>query len=267
MIKYITYTSKKEKHLLKLHFQKFFYEIFGKKLTDKDWQHQFVNSPYNDSPLFLALDNGKIVGSALMIKQKAFISGYFYYYYLFTTSAILKDYRSKGVYAKLLELQKDYAKNNKADFIFAFPNNTAYPVLKLFGGFKDLKKFDLVKTGFNNLDFEDSCKNSLVFDDAMFNWRFEHKDYKFYFVQNKVIVFKKFQDCFDILAIYGNENFQFLFSNSDIDKNMCIITMDRFLKDYTNAQKIDIVNATYFPINKNIEYSKIKINLLMSDVY
>lgn len=265
MIKYKLISTVEEKKSLRKKFLDLFKSVYKIELEENVWEHQILNFPYSDSPLFLAFDGDKIIGTALMILQKCIIEGKKYNYFLFTTSAILKEYRSKGIYAELIKKQKEYAKENKADFIFAFPNKIAYPVLKLFGGFKDLKKNNLVKTTFENLNLQNS-NNSLVIDNYMFQWRFEHREYMFNLTQEKVIIFKEFQDAYDLLAIYDAKDFKHNVKNTFIEANRNIITLNSYTQN-NNNQLIDTIYSTYFPINKNINYSKLSINLLMSDVF
>lgn len=267
MIEYKIIADKISKQRLKEEFQSFFKTVYNRELNNTTWEHQFVNSPYEDSALFLAFDNNKIIGSALMIPQRFSIEGVEGTYYLWTTSAIKKEYRSQGVYAELLKMQREYAKDNKKDFIFAFPNKLAYPVVKLFGGFKDIYKVDLVKATINDLKLENT-KNSLLVDNEFSKWRFEHKNYLFYKLDDHIIISKKFEDTLDVLAIYKEDtlkNIEFKIEAEDIPQK--IITIEAFLKDNTAIETLDKLSGTYFPINQKIDYSSIKLNLLMSDVF
>lgn len=267
MIHYQIVTTSESKQNLKNDFQTFFKRVYERDLSDENWEHQFLHSPYEDSALFLAFDNERIVGSALMIPQKYLTNESNGSYYLWTTSAVAKEYRSKGVYAELLTMQREYTSKNKKDFIFAFPNKLAYPVVKLFGGFKDLYKTDLAETSIEMLDLK-NIENSLVIDKDFFEWRFEHKNYLFYVVDNHIIISKKFENTLDILAIYKKEDMENLtmeIQNEDIPKN--IITMSSFLKEDATFTSLDKLSGTYFPINKNIDYNTINLNLLMSDVF
>ncbi|WP_375724882.1 GNAT family N-acetyltransferase [Arcobacter sp. KX21116] len=266
MIEYKILTKPEEKILIKKEFLDFFATVYKKELNENSWYHHIINSPYNNTPLFIAMQENTIIGSALMILQKCIIEEKKYNYFLFTTSAICKEFRPKGIYAELLKIQKEYAKQNNADFIFAFPNKLAYPILKLFGGFKDLKKFNLVKTNFDNINLE-NINNSLIIDTNIFNWRFEHKNYKFHIINDSVLVFKDFQDSYDILGIYKSVDFNFNFIDSLLEKKKNIITLNCYVKKEYNTQVIDTIYTTYFPINKSIDYSKYNINLLMSDVF
>jgi len=267
MIHYQIVTKPESKQKLKSDFQAFFKMVYERELSNENWEHQFIHSPYEDSALFLAFDDDTIVGSALMIPQKYSTDKDSGTYYLWTTSAVAKAYRSKGVYAELLAMQRKYTTDNNKDFIFAFPNKLAYPVVKLFGGFKDLYKTDLVETTIEMLDLG-NIANSLVIDRNFFEWRFEHKNYLFYAHENHIIISKKFENTLDILAIYKKEALKDLtieIQNEEIPKN--IITMSSFLKENTTFNSLDKLSGTYFPINKNIDYSTIKLNLLMSDVF
>jgi predicted N-acetyltransferase YhbS len=266
MLEYKILTKLRDKESLKKSFLSLFSSVYKKNLDEVSWMHQIINSPYDDSVLFVALNFEKVIGSALMILQKCSIGGREYKYYLFTTSAILQEYRPIGVYAELLKLQKEYAVKRNIDFIFALPNKTAYPVLKFFGGFKDLKKHELIETSFNKLNLND-VGSSLTVDDKMFRWRFEHKDYKFYNKDGVVIIYKEHNGSYDILGMYNQKEFQFPYLSTKIEKNKKITTLDCFLIDKDNIKGIDKVNFTYFPINKDLDYSAIRVNLLMSDVF
>ena len=266
MISYKILTEPIEKNSLKEEFQIFFNSVFDQNLADSIWQHQIINSPYSNSPLFLAFKENKIIGSALMILQKIIVEGKEYRYYLFTTSAIEKKYRNQGVYAELLKIQKEYAKNKNIDFIFVYPNKIAYQVLKLFGGFKDLQKDNLVQTVFENLNTSHN-QNSLLIDNKMFSWRFEHKDYKYCLHKHNIIIYKKFENSYDIMAIYSKNDFKHHVTYSDISKENTIITLQKNIKHTNGIEKINQIKSVYFPLNKDINYAAIDINLLMSDVF
>ena len=259
--------GKEEKNEIKLKFQVFFHSVYNRELSDIDWEHQFIHSPYNDSPLFIVEDDEKIIGSALMISQCFTDGENSGNYYLWTTSAIDKEYRSKGVYAELLKKQREYSEETNKSFIFSFPNKLAYPVVKLFGGFKDLKKSNLVKTTLNNFDVS-KVSNSLIVDKPLFEWRFEHKDYLFFNYNKYVLVGKEYENILDILAIYPMEEFKELDVNYQKPlSNQTIITLELFLKNTQNLEILDTLNGTYFPIDKTVKYDNININLLMSDVF
>ena len=267
MIDYKIVILPAEKQILKTDFQEFFKSVYNQELGDSNWEHQFLHSPYEDSALFLAFDNNQIVGSALMIPQKYLMDDSTGTYYLWTTSAVSKDYRSQGVYAELLKMQRTYAKENKKDFIFAFPNKLAYPVVKLFGGFKDIYKTDLVKATIADLDLS-TIENSLIIDNDFAKWRFEHKAYLFYALNEHIVISKKFEDTLDVLAIYPRSSLSdlhFKIETNTIPEN--IITMKTLLKKDVEMNRIDQLSGTYFPINKDIDYSMLKLNLLMSDVF
>jgi len=266
-IEYRILLKREEKEEIKDEFQNFFSSIYDQKLSDADWEHQFIHSPYNDSPLFLVLDGGKIIGSALMISQKFTDQSMEGSYYLWTTSAIAKEYRSKGVYAELLSKQREYAEKTDKSFIFAFPNKLAYPVVKLFGGFKDLEKTNLVKATLAQIDFS-KISNSLLIDKQFFDWRFEHKPYLFYTYENEIIIAKQYEDTLDVLAIYPQEAFKGIaIKYNEISTEQKIITIASFLKEDSDVEILDKINGTYFPIDKNVTYETITINLLMSDVF
>jgi len=264
MIEYKVITDSALKSDIQQQFQDFFKAVYGRDLSQCDWEHQFVRSPYENSALFIALNENKIVGSSLMIPQKTSMNGS---YYLWTTSAIEKKYRSKGVYANILKKQREYAVENEKDFILAFPNALAYPVVKLFGAFRDLYSTHLVKTTISALDFN-NIENSLLVDEGFFRWRFEHKDYLFYAYKEHVVFAKKFETFLDVLAIYKVNELEGLaieILNEAIPQN--IITLASFLKKQSSAVVLGEYRGVYYPINKKIDYKNIKLNLLMSDIF
>jgi len=266
-IDYKILLDSKIKEIHKDEFQAFIKKIYSQNLEEGAWKHQFIHSPYEDTPLFLAFDNDKIVGSALMIGQKLFIGEQEISYYIFTTSGVLKEYRDRGVYAELLKLQRHFAKQTNKHFILAFPNKLAYPVLKLFGGFKDLIKSELVKTTFDNIDFTKN-KNSFLIDSRLFVWRFEHKNYNFTRLEDSVIVSKSFNDSIDILAVYEKSMFSpFNIKYTDLDESRSFNVIAGLIKDPEHAEKVINVNVTYYPISTDINPREINVNLLMSDVY
>ena len=58
-----------------------------------------------------------------------------------------------------------------------------------------------------------------------------------------------------------------LYAVEDVEIPENIITMASFLKENATFSTLDTLNGTYYPINKNIDYNTIKLNLLMSDVF
>lgn len=266
MIEYKIITDKTEKQKHREEFKQFFQCVYGKALTDSIWNHQFVNTPYENSPLFLAIYDNKIVGSALMIPQKLLLDNQELSYYLFTTSTIMEEYRKKGIYAKLLDLIKKYAFQRNKDFIMAFPNMIAYTALKLFGGFKDITKLEIVRSGIGNIDF-DKAHNSLKIDSSMARWRFEHKEYRFAKVRNNIIIYKYFDNSIDLLAIVDKN----VFMNSEIQFSPLgdkpIVTIMEYLIKDSAYQKIATLNATYLPIQPGLRLDGAKLNLLMWDVF
>ena len=69
MIKYIILFDPEEKAIVKSSFLSLFKSVYEKELDEISWNHQIINSPYNDSPLFLAMDGDEVIGSAMMILQ------------------------------------------------------------------------------------------------------------------------------------------------------------------------------------------------------
>lgn len=266
-IDYIIIEQSSNKKKLKDSFQDFFLEVFEKPLSNDAWQHQIINSPYESSSLILAKHNEKIVSSALMIPQKLICKGKVIDYYLFTTSAILKNYRKHGIYIKLLEIQRELCTKNQKACIIAFPNKLAYPILKLFGRFKDLRTTNLVSAKVSDIDLKHT-NYSFPLDKPMINWRFEHKEYDFYIYKGHVLVAKMFNGSINILAVYDKKHLKGLdLTFGNMDESLVVVTLECFLKSSAKYNVLEPLCASYYPINKKLDYSKININLLMSDVF
>lgn len=266
MITYSVIRTKSEKEGIKAGFFSLFESVYMKSLKESDWEHQFVHSPYDDTVMFIVSDGDKIVGSSVMIRQTLSYDGESVPYYLFTSSAILTDYRTYGIYPELLKMQKEYASENGASFIFAFPNETAFPVLKLFGRFKVVGKYDLVKTDFKNFNIN-RLSDALKLDENMFCWRFEHKPYYFSNISDKIVIFKDYEGVLDMLAVYDKASFGHDFADTAIEQDATIITLDANVIDRSVCETFGRVNATYFALNNDVDFEKVNINLLMSDVF
>lgn len=98
-----------------------------------------------DPIIFVAEENGKIVGSSISYGE----GDKFYLWVL----GVLKDYRSKGIASKLLDLREQYAKENNFKKIYTKVYNVSKEMLSL-----------LIKRGYFIVDINknDNIKHTAV---------------------------------------------------------------------------------------------------------
>ena len=275
MINYQILTGVSEKNRYKTRIFSLFNHIFNKELKESEWSHFFLNSPYENSLLILALSADKVVGIANLIPQKLNIGRKKYNYYLFITSAVLKSFRSEGVYMETIKIIKNILKNKEKDFIFAFPNKNAYPLLTELFYFIPLKRKEIVNV--NNFNLKELKpvypERSIFLDDQFVKWRFEHKHYFYIRHNGKCIIYKGYKDSLDVIEIieskYENIISRFISIKNDINPySVFNVLKNRLLSPGNKEYKVGTtVSPCYFSFDTNLDLSKLDISLLMSDVF
>lgn len=120
--------------ILQPQMQKLFASVFGRKFTDAEWDHYYLNCPYGTATAFACFDKEVLVGFGGVIPQRLFDrAGNSYDYYLQTAIMIKKEYQNLVLFDQLMQSIHAYVCDRNS-FVVAFPNdNTFLPFTKMFG--------------------------------------------------------------------------------------------------------------------------------------
>lgn len=203
MIEYKVLESTTDKESIKAGLKVLFSDSFNKELSEDLWYHIIQSSPFESSLLVVALDGNKVVGCSNMIPQKLNTSQGVLDYFLFTTSIVDMNYRSKGVYLELIKLMKVRLKESGKKFIFAFPNKKAAPIItSSFFGFKKITEFSLVNLNLLQSLSAISVEKSILIDDDFLSWRLSHNEYFLTKTEEFTLLCKAYESELDVLEVF-----------------------------------------------------------------
>ena len=274
MVEYQIIEEKDLKIKHKESFFKLFSKSFERDLSQREWEHLFINSPYGNSILILGLHENEVVGSTNLIPQKLIIQGKCYEYYLLATSAVDEEFRSEGVYLKILAKAKDVLISGSKEFLLAFPNKKAYPLLIKLLQFIALEKREiatLASEHFNSFKFADPL-NSLFFEPSFMNWRLEHKDYFLSERENNLLICKDYEKSIDVLEVLDKKNIwlkeNFQTKEFNINKTSINVLQNRLdSASISHVEKTDAIYPVYWAKDQGLDLTRVDIRLLMSDVF
>ena len=205
MIKYLK--SNSEKNSYKESIKRLFLKEYNKELNDKDWD--FINGYSDQSVMIVYLINDDVVGMANLIHNYYILNKSCFEYFIYTTSIVSKDFRTKGIYTVIMIEIRKYLENSNCEFIIAYPNELALAVINnSFYGFKIASNFSLRIV--ENLKFISTCipTNCIKLSSFFLNWKFSRKNYFVILKEEKLFICKKYNNNIDIIEI---------FNKSDID--------------------------------------------------
>ncbi|EAI9960574.1 hypothetical protein C5441_04585 [Campylobacter coli] len=242
--------------------EKLFEKIFSRRLMN--FKHLFLENPYRCKIICYA-ENNSILGVGAISYFEFYLDNILYKYYIFTTSMIDESVRSKGVYFKILDIIKHVAFLDGVDFILAFPNHHAYPILSR-RSFQLLSRYSF--GALDNLKLLKYNYPRLEFNNDYLNWRFKiNKYYQFNTKLNSKpvqIIYKIYDQKIDVLHIFYKKIFIDL-EERVIGLNEKIL-VPMHIEDLSKRENPEgIVNMMYFPINR----SKIELTFspILSDVF
>lgn len=236
--------------------QSLFYTIFQKPMSY--YENFFVATPLGNK-IICYIDHGIVKGVGNVTRIHGFFNKQEYDYYLLTTSMIDESVRRDGAYFAILNTIKEVAMQDKVDFILAFPNTNAYPILTKLGGFQ-LKE----KNAFSLLPLKQILSLShqnISFSEKMLQWRLSFHQYYTHIESGYQIVYKLYNNLIDVLHVFDNQirlpipirNFEnreaFMFSK--LETNI-----------HQNTQPICM---TFFPIMQN--NISLQFSPILSDVF
>lgn len=251
----------------KKYFSSDIHSIFERNFSRKmsNFEHLFLDNPLG-SIVIAAFDAKKqLVGLGHIVLLSFYILQKEIKFFLFTTSIVDEKYRKTRMYFDILDKIKEEGIKSNVDFLLAFPNSNALPILTTFGGFKKLNTLQWLQL--DQLP-ENLCTDQNIFDTNFLGWRFSRFQYFLDKIEDKNIIYKNYQGKIDILGVFDN-NFpqKILPPRVPIDNSKQIIIADTFLK----SKKIDSKNIIHtnqvvvYPINSGI--LNLSCTPIFSDVF
>lgn len=196
----IVLENSKDKLRYKAEIQSLFHTIFQKPMPH--YERFFTATPFGNKMICYIRDN-TIKGMGNITRIQAKFDEQSYNYYLFTTSMIDASVRKDGVYFAILNTIKEVAMEDKIDFILAFPNANAYPILSKLGGFKLIGKYT-----FSALSLHQALSlpwQQIHFTQELLQWRLSFYQYYKHIETHYQIIYKLYNDVIDVLHIFDNQ--------------------------------------------------------------
>ena len=270
--------KKREKESVREGFFELFQNVYHRSLNDAEWRHLFLEAPYGESTLLVAVDEAlgaqHPVGAANLIGQRLQAGKSHVEYFFYTTSAILPEYRDLKTYLDMVDLLKNITRDEHKCMILAFPNTTAFPLLTRLCGFRGLNQERIVKIAcrgnWGTYLKPMASDGGVILDEPFLSWRFRHKDYFYDLVQDKVVIGKVYEGALDVLEVL-EESFEKCLTGK-LPRNTAAFSgayiLERRLRDPQGAcaQKTQEIRPVCFPLHEDCPV-RFMPSLLMSDVY
>ena len=123
-----------------------FNESFGKEIDIKLWEWAYIDNPFGDPLLSLALSGDRVVGHYAVIPTKLKNSKCYVDSYLAMTTMVEKSFRKHGLFKILAEnVYEQINLLNKPTIVYGFPNDKAVPGLKKRLGWTICDEYSVVK--------------------------------------------------------------------------------------------------------------------------
>lgn len=257
--------NQKDKKIYKESIKNLFIKEYKKPLNEENWN--FLNGYSNKSVMIVYLDGNNVVGIANLIHNYHLLNKSSFEYFIFTTSIVAKEFRSRGVYTLIMLEMRKYLENSNCEFVMAYPNDLALPIItNPFYQFKVACNFSLRIV--NNLEFVFCCdlNNCIKITSPFLNWRFSKNKYFIICKYEKIFICKEYNNDIDIVEIFNNSSIDLSECNLPIitpSKNAKFIVPSFRLEnpqigDFLYAQSIVTCRRNLSSLNvKNISYSNL----------
>ncbi len=252
----IVLENSKDKLNYQIEIQSLFHTIFRKPMPH--YERFFTATPFGNKMICYTRDN-TIKGMGNITRIQARFDEQSYNYYLFTTSMIDESVRKDGAYFAILNTIKEVAMQDRVDFILAFPNANAYPILSKLGGFELINKY-----AFSLLPFKQALSlphPKIHFTQEMLEWRLSFHQYYKHTDTNSQIIYKLYNNVIDILHIFDNQ-IQLSLPTQNFNQQEVLMPLKFDSKIHKNTQPIYM---TFFPVmthQVSLDFSPI-----LSDVF
>lgn len=248
--------NSKDKLNYQAEIQNLFHKIFRKPMPY--YERFFTATPFGNKMICYTRDNA-IKGMGNITRIQAKLDEQSYNYYLFTTSMIDESVRKNGAYFAILNTIKEVAMEDKVDFILAFPNANAYPILSKLGRFELIGKY-----AFSTLPLHQVLSlpwQQLHFTQEMLQWRLSFHQYYKHIDTDCQIIYKLYNDVIDVLHIFDNQ-VQIPIPTQNFNHKEVLMPLKFESKIHKNTQPICM---TFFPILK--DKTSLDFSPILSDVF
>lgn len=257
--------------------QALFRNVFGRPMTDKAWEHYYLNSPYGTATVCGITEDGKMVAHGGIIPQKLVSTdGKEISYYLQTAVMVDEAHRNLMFFKKLMDTIHKYVLERNR-FVIAFPNDSSYaPFIKLLR-WELVTEFSIdqyVEGVWDGADRKMAPEHryNLSLDEQFLKWRGEINNLKVIATTQNKVVYKDYEGALEILYASGADiEYKRLMSSLGYEKiNIpnCFISCGR-LEGLKRDRDVGIPQrfCIYPAANRQINYADIKPSLLLSDVF
>lgn len=271
----------KKLNVVKGDVQSLFGEVFHKPLTDKAWEHYYINAPDGNAVSFICHWEGKLVAHGGIIPQKLIAKdGSVQSYFLQTAVMVASKFRTLHVFKKLMDAIHAFVEGQRS-FVLAYPNDQSYsPFIKLmqWNQIREyvIRQYALADRGQATppqaAEQKEDYKYRLILDEAFLRWRGELNGMKVYGSAGQQMIYKDYVGSLEILDLQGEG-----FALKDIAEELgyetvnipdcflpyCSLNGLKFGHDVGSRQRM----CVYWGVFKTINCQSIKPSLLLSDVF
>lgn len=258
--------------------QDLFLEVYGRRFSNKEFEHYYLKSPYGLSSLFALYEQDQLVGSTAIIPQKLKSTDekIQIYYYLQSGMMIKKEHRNLNALNIIMKAIHQRVDDEKT-FVMAFPNEKSFlPLTRVFK-WKHVRDFSInqYRQGHSLSEKQASNENylyDLIFDDSFFKWRQEINQMSFFESSQGKIFYKDYKGQLEVLYAHGLgievTSLATRLQKEVINIPSCLgaeINLEGLKKagEIGNTQRLCIY-PNHHPL---IDYSKIRPSMLLSDVF
>lgn len=282
--KKLIFIDTKEKQLeIKRDFQDLFLSTFKKPISDKQWQHFYLNVPFGQTISFVYYDNDIMVAHGGLIPQRLISKrGEKVEYFLQTAIMVREKYQNLLLFKELMDAIDSYVAGS-GSFVVAFPNkNTYLPFVKMLRWKMvleyDIKQYSLKEGEPGNIQIGSGYDLPYEIDknETFMRWRSDLNNMQVLKEEDFEMVYKDYDGSLEILDIYLKDQ-SIRIPTCDVMRKIgyrkvniagCFAHQVSF-KDLFLVGTVGITQRMcFYPFNhEKYRYEDIKPSLLLSDVF
>jgi len=150
-----------EKYLIQ--FEELFNLCFNREIDKSYFHWRYLNNTMNDLLVYVALDNGKLIGNYSVFPCEINIKGEIRKVGLSMTTMTHPNYKGKGIFTTLANKLYQRMKNEGYAAVFGFPNNNSHKIFVNKLGWTDIYEIPSLSTINTNREYINS-NNTIILD-------------------------------------------------------------------------------------------------------